>query len=196
MPPTRNDPAPSARDTILETAGRLFHERGVRAVGVDTIVAESGVAKMTLYRHFPAKDDLVVAYLQRANDQLTRWMDELVAPHAARPRRALEAIFDGVARLASGPHCRGCAFLGVAAEFSDDAHPGRVVARDHKKAILRRFTALARGAGAREPERLAAELLLVMDGAWGAARVFGPRSHASHAGEAARALVRAHCDKR
>jgi AcrR family transcriptional regulator len=184
-----------ARDRILETAERLFYRDGYRAVGVDTIIAESGVAKMTLYRHFPSKDDLIAAYLERTNRQLLDWMEGLIAPHPD-PREALEAVFEGVAKLASSPECLGCAFVGAAAEFPGLQHPGHVVALDHKRAVVGRLRDLAKGAGARDPGGLAEQLLLVMDGAWSAARVFGPGSHGGRAAAAAKALVAAHVPQR
>jgi len=184
------DAAPSPRDRILQTAERLFYRDGYRAVGVDTIIAESGVAKMTLYRHFPSKDDLIAAYLERANEQLLAWMEALIAGHR-NPRRALEALFDGVAKLAASPDCLGCAFVGASAEFPQLDHAGHRVAIEHKRAVVDRLRALAEQAGARDPEALAEELLLVMDGAWSAARVFGPGSHGKRAAAAARALIEA-----
>ncbi len=180
-----------ARERILETAERLFYRDGYRAVGVDTIIAQSGVAKMTLYRHFPSKDELIAAYLERTNRQLLEWMEGLIAPHSDA-RAALEAVFDGVAKLASSPECRGCAFVGASAEFPEPEHPGHEAALHHKRAVVRRLRQLAEAAGARHPKELAEELLLVMDGAWSAARVFGPGSHGRRASAAARALIAAH----
>lgn len=182
-------PGSAARERILETAERLFYRYGYHAVGVDTIVAESGVAKMTLYRHFPSKDDLIAAYLERTNEQLLAWMDGLIAPHDD-PRRALEAVFEGVAKLASSPECLGCAFVGAAGEFPEPDHPGHRAAAVHKRAVVGRLRQLAALAGARDPEALAEELLLIMDGAWSAARVFGPGSHhGRRAAVAARAVI-------
>jgi AcrR family transcriptional regulator len=182
------------RERILRTAERLFYRDGYRAVGVDTLIAESGVAKMTLYRHFPSKDDLIATYLERVNEQLLAWMEGLIASHRD-PRRALEAVFDGVAKLASSPECLGCAFVGASAEFPELDHPGHRVALEHKRAAVERFRALAAEAGAREPNALAEELLLVMDGAWSAARVFGPGNHGRRAAAAARALIDAQIDR-
>jgi AcrR family transcriptional regulator len=178
----------SARERILDTAARLFYRDGYHAVGVDTIIAESGVAKMTLYRHFPSKDELIAAYLRRANHQLLEWMEGLIAPHQD-PRAALEAVFEGVAKLASSPQCLGCAFVGAAAEFPEFDHPGHQAALAHKRQVVDRFRDLAEAAGARDPRSLAEQLLLVMDGAWSAARVFGPGSHGRRAAAAARALI-------
>lgn len=178
----------AARERILETAERLFYRDGYHAVGVDTIVAESGVAKMTLYRHFPSKDHLIAAYLERANEQLLTWVEKLIAPHED-PRAALEAVFDGVAKLASSPECLGCAFVGAAGEFPEPDHPGHRVAAEHKRAVVDRLRELAERAGARDPNGLAEELLLIMDGAWSAARVFGPGSHGRRAAAAAKAVI-------
>ncbi|MGZ8610746.1 MAG: TetR/AcrR family transcriptional regulator [Actinomycetota bacterium] len=184
-----------ARERILETAERLFYRDGYHAVGVDTIIAESGVAKMTLYRNFRSKDELIAAYLQRANQQLLDWIERLIEPHED-PHAALEAIFDGVAKLASSPQCLGCAFVGAAAEFPEPEHPGHRIALEHKRAVVGRLRALAEGAGARDPDGLAEGLLLVMDGAWSAARVFGPGSHGRRAADAARALIAAQVAER
>jgi len=182
-----------ARERILETAERLFYRDGYRAVGVDTIIAESGVAKMTLYRHFRSKDELIAAYLERANHQLLGWIEGLIAPHAD-PRAALIAVFDGVAKLASSPECLGCAFVGAAAEFPEPEHLGHRVALEHKRAVAARLRELAEAAGARDPQELAEQLLLVMDGAWSASRVFGPGNHGRRAAEAARTLIGAQVD--
>jgi AcrR family transcriptional regulator len=178
----------AARERILETAERLFYRDGYHAVGVDTIVAESGVAKMTLYRHFPSKDHLIAAYLERTNEQLLTWVEKLIAPHDD-PRKALEAVFEGVAKLASSPECLGCAFVGAAGEFPEPDHPGHRAAAEHKRAVVGRLSQLAAQAGARDPNALAEELLLIMDGAWSAARVFGPGSHGRRAAVAAKALI-------
>jgi AcrR family transcriptional regulator len=188
---TEERPGSAARERILETAERLFYRDGYRAVGVDTIVAESGVAKMTLYRHFPSKDALIAAYLERTNEQLLAWMEGLIAPNDD-PRKALEAVFEGVAKLASSPECLGCAFVGAAGEFPEPDHPGHRAAVDHKRAVVGRLRELAEQAGARNPNVLAEELLLIMDGAWSAVRVFGPGSHGRRASQAAKDLIAAH----
>jgi len=177
-----------ARERILQTAERLFYRDGYRAVGVDMIVAESGVAKMTLYRHFPSKDDLIAVYLERTNLRLLAWMDGLIAPHTD-PREALEAVFEGVAKLASSTECLGCAFVGAAGEFTEPDHPGHRVAIEHKRAVVDRLRELAQRVGARDANALAEELLLIMDGAWSAARVFGPGSHGGRAAAAAKAII-------
>jgi AcrR family transcriptional regulator len=180
--------ATPARDRILATASRLFYRDGYRAVGVDTIIEQSGVAKMTLYRHFPSKDDLIVAHLEHANDGFWLWFESAVSqPGSARDR--LIAVFEATQRLATDATCLGCTFQEVAAEFPDPAHPAHETAREHKQAVLTRLRELAEQAGAPDPKMLAEQLILIMDGAFAAARMFGPHSPAASAATAARVLV-------
>jgi AcrR family transcriptional regulator len=182
---------PKPRERILEAANRLFLRDGFRAVGVNAIIAESGVAKMTLYAHFPSKDDLIVAYLERANEQFWEWL-EGASDGLADPKAKLIAMFDAVGKLASSPQCLGCTFQGTAAEFPNPEHPGHRVALAHKRSVLARLRGLAEDAGLRAPEALAKQLLLLMDGAWVAARMFGPDNHGAQVAAAARALMEAH----
>jgi AcrR family transcriptional regulator len=184
-------PERSARDRLLDTASELFYRDGFHAVGIDTIVERSGVAKMTLYRHFPSKDDLIAAYLERANREFWEWLEaELVRVH--EPKAKLVAAFEAIARLATSTRCLGCTFQAAASEFPELEHKGHQVALDHKRRVLDCFAGLARGADLRDPDRLAAHLLLLMDGAWVAARMFGPSNHAATVAEAAKVLIDAH----
>ena len=178
----------STRDRILDTASELFYRDGYHAVGIDTIVERSGVAKMTLYRHFPSKDELIAAYLERTNAEFMAWLEDAFAG-IDDPSAKMIAAFDAVAKLATSPRCLGCTFQGAASEFPEIDHPGHRVAIDHKRAVLERFAGLAREAELRDPDGLAAQLLLLMDGAWVAARMFGPHNHAAFVAGAARALI-------
>ena len=191
MRETSTEPRPAARERILEAASRLFLRDGFRAVEVDTIVAEAGIAKMTLYTHFPSKDDLIVAYLERANGQFWEWLDGASAG-VDDPRARLVAMFDAVGKLANSPGCLGCTFQGTAAEFPDPQHPGHRVALAHKQAVRARLRTLTEHAGLRAPEDLADQLLLLMDGAWVAARMFGPDNPGAQVAAAARALIEGH----
>lgn len=161
------------RDRILETAQRLFYRDGFRAVGIDTIIAEAGVAKMSLYRHFPSKDDLIVAYLEESNQQFWAWLDGASAD-VEEPAERLVAMFAAIEKLATSPECLGCTFQGTAAEFPDRDHPGHQVALTHKKTVRDRLAHLARQAGLHQPEHLGNQLLVLMDGAWVAARCSDP----------------------
>ena len=181
---------PSARQRILDTAFRLFYARGIRAVGVDLIIAESGVAKATFYKHFPAKDDLVVAYLDRVDGV---WGDQLrAAAEAAGPDPAdqLVGLFDALGAACRREGYRGCAFINAAAE----AMPGtpvheRTVA--HKRAVLAWVRGLAAEAGAADPDVLARSLTLLLDGGLASGALDADPEAAAQAKASARLLVAA-----
>ena len=181
-------PRSTARERILATAGELFYREGYRAVGIDRIIELAGVAKTSLYRNFRSKDELIVAYLERADREFWRWFEEAVAG-ADSPRAKLVAVFDALEALATSPACLGCTFQAAASEFPQADHPGHRVAREHKLEVVRRLHELAAEAGASDPAALAEELMLVMDGAFAAVRMLGSRSQARSAGTAARALL-------
>lgn len=183
----------SAREQILATASKLFYQYGYRAVGVDTIIAESGVAKMTLYRHFPAKDDLIVAYLERSRAAFGDWLETLTV-NEPEARKRLELIYEAVANRAVNAACLGCTFMAAALEFPEFDHPAHTVALAYKRSVLAKLLELSTAAGARDPQTLAAGLMLLMDGAWSAARMFGPGSHADRVSDAAKALIAAAAD--
>jgi AcrR family transcriptional regulator len=191
--PMKTNVAP--RDKLFQTAARLFYQRGYRAVGVDTIAAESGIGKMTLYRHFPSKDDLIVAYLQDSDESFWRSF-EAVTGGAPTAREKLLAFFDALGEYAVSPACYGCPFLNVATEYPDPTYPGHQVALTHKRAVLAQFRQLAEEAGARQPAALADGLHLLMDGAYIAARMFGasPNNPAANVRWAAQQLIDTQCD--
>jgi AcrR family transcriptional regulator len=166
----------SAREKILETAGPMFYQHGFRAIGVDTIVEKSGVAKMTLYRHFPSKDDLVAAYLQESHDNSVVWIESLIAPYADDPRAAIIALFEGIAEQARQAVCYGCTFVVAASEFPEHDHPAHQLALSYKEKMLEILLKLTQQAKAKDPLQLAQQLFLLMDGAWAAVRVFGPNN--------------------
>jgi AcrR family transcriptional regulator len=182
----------SAKAQILETATRLFYQKGFRAVGIDTIIAESGVAKMTFYKHFPSKDDLIVAYLEASNQGFWTWCEGVMKPLEGKPSKQLEAIFEGVAKLASSPQCLGCTFTVAAGEFPDLDHPSHRAAKAHKEQVLARFETLAKAARLKHPKALSESLLMLMDGAWNAARMFGTGNYAAQVASAARTIIAAH----
>ncbi|MCB9455806.1 MAG: TetR/AcrR family transcriptional regulator [Anaerolineaceae bacterium] len=191
MADTKGKTELSAREAILETAANLFFREGFRAVGVDTVVKEAAVAKMTLYRHFPSKDDLIVAYLQDTNEKFWTWFDESTAQPPDQPRIQLIAFFKALEKLVTSPQCYGCPFLNAVVDFPEDSHPGHQVALEHKQAVRSRFRELAHQAGAHTPDVLADQLLLLMDGAFMAVRMYGIDNPAGHVSGAAETLIAA-----
>ena len=184
------NPSVSTRDHVLETAARLFFQNGYRSIGVDTISAEANIGKMTLYRHFDSKDDLIEAYLREANTKFWEWFDRSTS-EANEPRAKLSAFFVALQKQVVTPACYGCPFLNVATEYPSLDYPGHRVALEHKQAVLLRFRELAVQAGLRDPEVLADQLFLLMDGAFMAVRMFGTRNPAVHLVEAAETLIAA-----
>jgi AcrR family transcriptional regulator len=132
--PAEHMEAGSARTRILDTAAALFYEHGFHAVGIDLVIERAGVAKTTLYRHFPSKDDLIVAYLEDAEESFWAWFDNMLDPSTG-PRGQLIGLFDAVAKLATDRACLGCAFQVTAAEFPELDHPGHATALAHKQAV-------------------------------------------------------------
>ena len=115
------------KDVLFETAARLFYRQGYRATGVDTIAAESGIGKMTLYRHYPSKDDLIIAYL-RDSDRVFREYFEASTGEVTTPREKLLAFFAGLQAYTVTPACYGCPFLNVASEYPEE-RPSRAPGR-------------------------------------------------------------------
>ena len=146
---------PDARERVLEAADRLFYQQGLRAVGVDTITAAAGVAKMSLYAHFKTKDELIVAYLRRRDEHVLRWFREAITRHGGGPA----GLFGALAEWFASDDFRGCAFINAAAELPDPAHPGRAAVTAHKKAFAE-LVAGALPAGADVPA-----VLLLIEGA-------------------------------
>jgi AcrR family transcriptional regulator len=182
------DKKTSPKNKLFQTAAHLFYQHGYRAIGVDTIAAESGAGKMTLYRHYPSKDDLIVAYLQDSNE--TFWENfEQVTKDITDPRDKLLAFFEALQDYVMTPVCYGCPFLNVATEYPETDYPGHRVAIEHKQTVRARFRQLAEEAGAHEPKVLADQLFLLMDGAYMASRMFGSENPASHLASAAKTLI-------
>ena len=178
-----------ARQRILDAASEMFYRDGIRAVGIDAIIARSGVAKMSLYRNFRSKDALVTAWLEDRNGFFWRRWDKAEAARAGDPRGQLEAILDMIAATASHPKWRGCPFLNTGTEFPEPDHPARAVILAHKRAVRDRLRALADIAGARDPDLLAEQLQLLIDGAYAIGQSLGPDGPAKTVASAGRALI-------
>jgi AcrR family transcriptional regulator len=160
------------RDRILETASALFYRQGVRAVGVDLVVEQAGVAKTSLYRHFRTKDDLVAAFLRREDADFWRTWDRVAQRHQDDPVAELEAHLDWIGERVGRPGYRGCPQLNVAAEFPDSAHPARKVAAAHKRELRHRLKGIAEGLRVKRPEDLAGQLSILINGAFVSSQVF------------------------
>ncbi|WP_201382224.1 TetR/AcrR family transcriptional regulator [Ktedonobacter sp. SOSP1-52] len=184
----------SARQRLLETASDLFYRKGIRSIGVDTIAEQSGVGKPTLYRHFSTKDELISAYLEEENRLHWQWFEEAIAPHKESAKAQLLAVIDATAQLLAKPGYRGCAFLNALAEFSEEDHPAHRQAIAYKHALRLRLYQLGQQAGARDPDVLADQLLLVINGALTSAPLFGSSGPAAQLTTIATYLVDLQCE--
>lgn len=165
-----------ARERVFDVAADLFYRQGIRAVGVESIVQQAGVAKISLYRSFDSKDDLVVAYLEYRNAEYWRQVDHIMARHAGHPRAQLRALFGYVADRAATRGYRGCPFINYVAEFPDPAHPGHRVVASNKREMQQRLTGLAEAIGAPHPAHLADSLFLLIEGAYAGSQTLGGRN--------------------
>lgn len=186
-----SDTKAPARERILRAARELFYERGVNAVGVDAVVARAGVAKMSLYNHFPSKDALVAAALRRIDDDWFGWFESAVARRADDPKGRLLASFDAFGEWFADPGFRGCAFINSAAEVRDENRQVRAITRAHAARLRALLAADARSAGAHDPDALAEQLLLLLNGATVAATIAPGPGAAQSARSAAEALLSA-----
>jgi AcrR family transcriptional regulator len=180
----RRAAAVPARERVFAVAADLFYRKGIHAVGVEEIVREAGVAKISLYRSFASKDDLVVAYLERQGSDFLEGWDDAFDRYREAPKEQLSAILRYVTEATEADGYRGCPFINFSGEFPDPAHPGRKVAAEIMQAIRDRFLRLAEALAAPQPQRLADAWLLLFEGAYALSQTLGPA-----AGTASRALL-------
>ncbi|MEF3305363.1 TetR/AcrR family transcriptional regulator [Paenibacillus sp. GYB003] len=154
----------SARDRILRTASELFYMEGIRAVGIDRIIKESGVAKASFYRSFATKDDLTVAYLESRDELKVEKLEKLRQQYPNSPKEQLGALIRDVTEQMGTPDYRGCPFLNAAVEFPDPNHPAHIRLLDIQRSFWTRVQELASEGGARQPEELTVQLRMLYDG--------------------------------
>lgn len=190
-------PRASKKEHLVETAVKLFGRDGFHATGIDKILQEAGVARMTLYKHFRSKDDLILAALRRRDEQFRTWFKSSIERRGGAPAERLLASFDALdewfeGKAFAGIPFTGCAFINASAEFSEAQHPVHQLAAEHKRLITEYLRLLASAAGAREPDRLAWEIALLHEGAIVTAQVSGDKNAAPGAKEIARMLMLQH----
>ena len=198
-----------ASERIRETARRMFYEDGIRAVGVDALVAEAGVTKPSLYRSFSSKDELAASYLRDYENEFWEKFNEGVAVHPDDPRAALMVYFERLAQRSAGPRTpladpaiqgktamppattryRGCGLTNAVVEYPEPDHPAHQVAVAHKAALRARMVELATAMGAQEPVILADGLMLLLEGAFVSCQIFGEGGPARYLPEVAGRLI-------
>jgi AcrR family transcriptional regulator len=182
------------RDDLVETALKLFYTGGFNATGIDKILGESGVAKMTLYNHFRSKDELILAALRRRDEKFRNWLMGEMKKAGPDPRAQILAMFDALEDWFKGRAFKefgfyGCAFINAASEFGDQKHPAHRLAAEHKQSVVDHLEQICRKAGAAAPLELAEQIALIKEGAIATAHVRGMPEAALNAKRVAAALM-------
>ena len=165
--------ASSKRDQLIDTALRLFYENGFHATGIDKVLAESGCAKMTLYKHFKSKDELILAVIRRMDETMRNDLMRGVERRAKSPRERLIALFDILEEWFKRPDFKGCLFMHASGEFPDEDHPVLNACAEHQRRTHNYISEQAAAAGAADPGDVADELMLLIVGS-------ATRSHVTH----------------
>jgi len=182
----------SPRERILSAASELFYRHGIRAVGVDAVAEAAETNKMTLYRHFSSKDELVAEYLQRLAEKAKASWDRLEADHPGEPSAQLRAWLKNMAAHVANGDERGCALANAAVELPEKDHPARRVIEAFKTAQRERLVQLCAAAALAEPEMLADELFLLLEGARVTAQSMGRKGLDDRLVRMGEAMVQAH----
>jgi AcrR family transcriptional regulator len=163
--PKRGAPPKPPRERILEAASELFYRHGIRAVGVEAIAEAAETNKMTLYRHFPSKDELVAECLREHAREVDSYWDAMAVNFAGNPEAEIKAWLDAVSSCVTDAGARGCVMANASVELPEKAHPAHAVIESFKRGTRERLVTLFRAAGLIEPEVLADEVFLLIEGA-------------------------------
>src|SRR6266508_1866594 len=183
------------RARILAVAGDLFYRHGIRAVGVEAIAEAAGTNKMTLYRHFASKDELVAEYLRQSAKLADTCWDRFAQAHPGDALAQLRAWLEEVAEHVANTDERGCALANAAVELPEKDHPARRVIEEYKTAQRTRLIRLCRAAGLQEPDMLADELHLLLEGARVTAQSVGANGLGARLVRMGEAMIAAHAAK-
>ena len=185
-----------ARQRIVETAERLFYAEGVRSVGIDRIIAEAEVAKMTLYNHFSSKDDLILAVLQYREEQVNEMFSKSIERHAKKGMDRLEAFFAALKDWFKSPGFRGCSFINASVELADASHPASMFAARHKETFHEMIKQIVTETAGSKAASVAPAIALMVEGAIVTAVMEGKPDPADVARDAALALMPAKRNRR
>ncbi len=182
---------PSKRDELVRKALAIFYRDGFHATGMDALVAETGISKTTMFKHFRTKDDLILAVLHFRDETFRNWFFRKLDEVDASPKERLLAVFDILKDWFGEPDYRGCMFIKACAEFQNPGHPANVQSTEHKRLLQRAILKLAQEAGAKDPEQLSRQLMLLKEGAIVAAQMGFDPDPADAAKQAAAVLISA-----
>lgn len=181
--------ATDMRERILTAASGLFQANGINATGVDTIVAEAGIAKMTLYKYFPAKEDLILEVVRNRSQEFSDWLSRRLERTAKNPAEKLQQLFDGVEEWLADPQCSGLPFIKASAEFPQPDSAVNQLSVELSREFRNYITSLAREAGVRAPDALGLQLAMLIEGAVLSEQLSKNSGALGHARQAARILI-------
>lgn len=153
------------QEHILQTASDLFYQQGIRNTGVDTIVKAAGIAKMSLYKYFPSKDDLILAHLQRSEKAMLELLRQGMAEKKGTPQAQLLAVFEVFENMLSQEQFHGCPFIKAASEFAADSNPVQQATANFYQTFCSVIAEQAKLVGVADPEQLAEQWVLLISGA-------------------------------
>jgi len=179
----------SKRDELVQKALQAFYAGGFHAIGMDRLAKETGVSKTAIYKHFRTKEELILATLRLRDEQFRNWMMRRVETLASDPKDQLRAVFDVLGEWFDEPGFKSCMFIKASSEYQDRAHPIHTIAAEHKRLLIKYLEVLATKAGAKDPEGLARQLLVIKEGAIVLAHLHDAKQVAADARAAAENLI-------
>ncbi len=183
------------RQQILETASQLFYQKGIQNVGINEIIATSGVAKRTLYRHFTSKDELIEAVMKHRAKEWLSWFETAVRDRGNTAKERLLATFDVLREWYASPDFRGCPFINAVLEIADASHPAHDVSVGVRESIRIQIKELAEQAGVKDSESFSQQYLLLIGGASLMATIEGYSGGANYAQLALSTLIESSIEK-
>ena len=183
---------PTKRDELVRKALEAFYRNGFHATGMDMLVAETGISKTSMYKHFRTKEDLILAVLRLRDEYFRNWLYRRMDELADGPREQLIAMFDALEEWFDEPGYKGCMFIKASSEFQEASHPIHKQSADHKRMLESHVSELARKAELADPDGLARQLLLLKEGAIVTAHLGHTDRPAQDAKAAAVQLIKVH----
>ena len=183
---------PNKRDEILQKALKVFYRNGFNATGMDMLVAETGISKTSMYKHFKTKEDLIMAVLTLRDQNFRNWLFRRMSELAESPKAQLIAMFDALEEWFTEPGYKGCMFIKASSEFQEASHPIHMQSAEHKRLLERQITGMIVEAGYSNPGALARQLLLLKEGAIVTAHLGHTKNPAQDAKKVAVRLLETH----
>lgn len=177
------------REKILHVASDLFHTRGINSTGVDTIVAVAGTTKMTLYKYFRSKEELILEVLHRGHEDFESWLSDKLAQNSRKPSERLQKLFDFIEEWVTAPDFRGMAFLKASAEFPNEENAIHRLSADQSRKFRQYLAELATDAGVKDADGLALQLSLLIEGAMQAEQMKRGSGAIKYAKKASKILI-------